>query len=117
MKNIGNVTNAKILSRQRRVKGKRSGPDGLSITFKTNETITNKSIVMLNYNNEEKPFKVYEVKIEDGMLECDAIETGYFASMLGKSDSLDIRSIIGSTIDLVTDKKEIANINESSLYT
>ncbi len=117
IKILGKVKDAKILvaTRDRR-SGRMNGLKGLVIEFETDEVITNTSVVYLVYKDKFKAFKVREVEILNDKLVGICEETGYYAHKLSGDTTLDIRTIIGCTVELVEDKEQLKKIYDQSCW-
>ncbi|WP_372938808.1 hypothetical protein [Seonamhaeicola sp.] len=115
---LGKVKDAKILKAKRDRRTRRlSGLNGLVIEFETEETITNKTVVQLIYNDKIKPFNVREVEVVGNKLLGRAVECGYWAHKLEHQENLDLRTLIDCGVRMVKDEETLKNIRQASLWT
>lgn len=115
---LGKVKDVKILKAKRDIRTRRlSGLNGLVIEFETEETITDKTVVQLIYNDEIKPFNVREIEVSGDKLLGRAVECGYWAHKLEKQENLDLRTLIDCDIRMVKDEETLKNIRQASLWT
>lgn len=114
---LGKVCNAKILvaNRDRRT-NRMNGLNGLVITFETEATITNSTVIYMVYDDKRKPFKVQEVEISGNKLIGHATETGNHTSRLSQDENLDLRKLIGCDVELIEDKEVLMKIHDQSLW-
>jgi hypothetical protein len=106
---IGKVTDVKVLRQGR------GGLNGFVIEFSTDQAINDSGVVEIVYDGSSKPFNIIEVEIVGGNLLGRAVECGYY-SKLGNNKELDIRTLIGIDVTLVTDEKRLAQIYKQSCY-
>jgi hypothetical protein len=109
---IGKVTNAEILSSDRRARV--SG--GLYITFQTQTNVIKDSIVNIVFNGKWTAFKVTDVKIDGENLSIMANEYGYWASKLDRKPDLDLRDLIGLEISMVSDEEKIKQLHTQACW-
>lgn len=105
---IGKVINAEILSSDK--KARISG--GLYITFLTSVNVLKDAIVNIVVDGRWTAFKVTDVSIDGDNLSVRANEYSYWASKLDRIQGLDLRTLVGLDVSLVTDEE-----TKKTLYT
>lgn len=114
---LGVVKDAKILKATRDRRTKRAiGLDGLVIEFETETNITDKTVIELIIDGEKKPFNVREVEVVGDKLLGRAVECGYWARKLGRDENLDLRTLIGCSVEVVVDDERLKQINTESCW-
>lgn len=125
---LGTVKNVKILkpSRDRRT-GRMSGLNGLVIEFETPTNLKDGQVVEMihsdksleSMSNNRRPtstFKVKEIEVIGENLLCRAEEYGYWARKLDRDDDLDLRTIIGSDVELIEDTERLSQLRTESCW-
>jgi len=92
-------------------------PGGVHITFLTSDNVKKEDyFTIYALNKKEYEFKVVNIKTEpNGLLLITAVEVGYYATKLDHT-GIDLRTIIGCELFLVTDEKIKAGIYERSCW-
>ena len=96
----------------------------LYITFISEDIVTLKTFLNLNYNGRNHVFNVTDISTEGKFIKAKAVEKGYFARTLltlfkdAKSDPYkDLRSLIGIKLNIITDESVIKKAKEANLWT
>ncbi len=96
---------------------RKMGLKGGVITFKSESTVFEKTVVELNVNGDRKFYQVEEVStIDKHTVECAAVEYGYWKSKLSISHDFDVRTLLDKDVIIVTDEKQLAHLKETSCY-
>ena len=89
---------------------------GLHIKFTSRENIAVDSYLSIVFDNSTHYFKVIDVSIEGENLSVTAIEAGYWARFFDQKKDFDLRTLIGTTLEPITDKEKTAEIYKMSCW-
>lgn len=109
---LGSISNAEIISTDKRTRTR----GGTYISFLTDATIKKGDKLDIVIENKDHHFEVMEITIAGSELSIKALEVGYWATLLDRKNSFDLRSLIGLPVTLVEDKTKLAKIHEESCW-
>ena len=90
---------------------------GCTVSFKTNSKINLNNKFSLTYKSKIHYFSILNVKVSmDDTLYVKGKEVGYWCNQFKIMEDLDIRDIMGSDIDIITDKAKLERIDAESRY-
>lgn len=112
------VTHAEISAGTRNRRTRRTtGLTGCVITFDNQEHIDVGAVVSIQAGDKEHAFKIAEISTaEGGVLEFCAVEYGYWAEKIDNIEGFDLRKLLGLSVNIVTDKEELANLQRASCF-
>lgn len=100
--------------RARRVTGLQGGV----ITFQSEKNLLVGSVVSIHLNNMNRFFKIAEISTtEDSKLEYAAENYGYWIEKIDRIEDLDLRTLVGLPVTIVTDELQLKEIENSSAFT
>lgn len=109
---IGKVTDAKVSQGGGNLKGK-ALKAGTTVEFVTDINVVLDSMLWINNHS----FQANYISINDEKkLVVEAIEIGYYAHKFHMKKDFDVRSLLDSDVDLITDPEIITNINKQSCW-
>lgn len=112
MENIMNITNAQLVSTDRRARI--SG--GVYIEYISKDNVIKGSYVELVYENTKHYFEVTDISINGENLEVKAKEVGYWATKFDNKSDFDLRNIIGLNLLKIDNSETISKIIEMSCW-
>lgn len=89
---------------------------GLVIKIVTSDNIVKADYLEIEVEHKSYYFQVVEVSTDGDNLKATAIERGYFAHKLGRNSNMDLRTLVGSDVSIITDKDKVAMIVEKSCW-
>jgi hypothetical protein len=118
MQEIGKISNVSIIEgvRDRRT-GRIPSLNGLVLEFKTDFLVQKNNIITFTFDNHYQYFRIAEIEIDGTEFLCKCVEYGYWVKQLKKKENLDIRKLIGISINLIEDKNLLKKLREESLWT